>query len=308
MENVPDVTPEIPTPTWRLLLTMLGRLPQRALSRGFGRVADLPIPRAARATLHSSFARAVGIDLTEVELPLEEYPTLNAFFVRRLRSGVRDWPDEVDAIASPVDGILGSFGRIVRGRAVQAKGHDYLLSDLLVDEAEAEAFDDGSYLTIYLSPRHYHRIHAPAPGTVERAAHVRGSLLPVNAPAVMHVPGLFARNERLICYLNGHAGRIAVVAVGAYNVGRISAAFDPEWSGSGRDAWVRNHRSSPTSRRDYDPPVTIPSGGEIMAFHLGSTVVMLLQPGVELLSSLVPGAEVRLGATVARGRSATAAG
>lgn len=304
MENVPDVTPELPTRTWRLLLKILGRLPQRAMSRSFGRIADLPIPRAARATVHTSFARAVGIDLTEVELPLEEYPTLNAFFVRRLRDGARAWPDESGTIASPVDGIVGRFGPVVRGRAFQAKGHDYSLGDLLANDREAARFeDDGSYLTIYLSPRHYHRIHTPSAGTIGRAAYVSGSLLPVNAPAVMHVPGLFARNERLICYVEGSVGTIAVVAVGAYNVGRISAAFDPAWSGSGRDSWVSNRRVFAPFRQTYDPPIAVPTGGEIMAFHLGSTVVLLFHAGVELRADLVPGAEVKLGEVVARAAS-----
>ncbi len=308
MENVPDVTPELPTRTWRLLLAMLGRLPHRSMSRSFGRIADLPIPRAARGTVHRSFARAVGIDLGEVELPLTEYETLNAFFVRRLRGGARSWPTDTDAMASPVDGIVGQFGRVVRGRAIQAKGHDYSVADLLADDTEARTFEGGSFLTIYLSPRHYHRIHTPAAGTVSRAVHVAGPLLPVNAPAVMHVPGLFARNERLICFIDSPAGRVAVAAVGAYNVGRISAAFDPEWNGDGRGSWVTNRRVSSPTHRSYDPPVPIARAAEIMAFHLGSTVVLLFPSGIELGAGLAPGTEVRVGDVVARATSVSGTG
>src|SRR5690606_18330407 len=137
----------------------------------------------------------------------------------------------------------GRFGRVGPNRTlVQAKGHSYSVAELLADEEPAERFGEGSYLTIYLSPRHYHRIHTPCPGTIARADYIPGSLLPVNAPAVMHVPGLFARNERLTCYVDGQRGRVGVVAVGAYNVGRISAAFDSDWNGGGPAGYVTNRR------------------------------------------------------------------
>lgn len=295
MESVPEVSPDLPSPTWRMILALLGKLPERGLSRAFGRVADVPIPAPVRAPLLTAFARAVGIDLSEVELPLGEYPTLNAFFVRRLRPGVRDWPADSGVLGSPVDGVVGRFGTVERGMAIQAKGLDYSVADLLSDPEESRRYEGGSFVTIYLSPRHYHRIHTPAPGAIPRATYIPGSLLPVNAPAVMHVPGLFVRNERLVCHVDGACGRIGVVAVGAYNVGRISAAFDPEWSGMGREAWVSNRRVSPAPRRVYDPPVEVAAGDEIMAFHLGSTVVLVLEPGVRLREDLRYGAEVRVG-------------
>src|SRR5690606_35637650 len=133
------------------------RLPQNALSRSFGRVADVPIPSVLRPAVLGAFARAVGIDVGEAELPLREYPSLNAFFVRRLSPETRRWPDDATVLASPVDGIVGRFGRIERGAALQAKGHEYDVAELLGDAEEAERFDGGTFLTIYLSPRHYHR-------------------------------------------------------------------------------------------------------------------------------------------------------
>lgn len=279
---------------------MLGQLPQRALSRAFGRLADLPLPPRLRPLLLGAFARAVGIDVEEAELPLAEYPTLNAFFVRRLRSGARAWSAETGGIASPVDGVVGRFGAIFEGRAVQAKGHSYSIAALLADGHEAERFLGGSFLTIYLSPRHYHRIHTPCRGTIERATYIPGTLLPVNEPAVKHVPQLFARNERLLCYLDSPAGRVVIVAVGAYNVGRISAAFDPFWSGSGKDAWVTNRVPTAPLERSYHPPKRIENGAEIMAFHLGSTIVLLFESDVELSPLLRSGAEVRVGEEIAR--------
>jgi phosphatidylserine decarboxylase len=255
-----------------------------------------------------AFARAVGIDLDEAELPIDAYPTLNAFFVRRLRRGAREWPAGEEVLASPVDGVCGQLGTVRAGRILQAKGRWYSAAELLDDEGEAGRFEGGSFLTLYLSPRHYHRIHAPCAGEVSLARHVPGALLPVNAAAVAHVPDLFARNERLICYLDGPVGRVAVVAVGAYNVGRISAAFDDGWGGAlGAVAvgagWATNrHGVGPATRR-YAPPVPMEIGEELMAFHLGSTVVMLIEPGrLELAAELMPGAAVRLGAEVARAR------
>ncbi|MDR0787441.1 MAG: archaetidylserine decarboxylase [Gemmatimonadota bacterium] len=295
MEAASEVSPDRPTAGWRLILAFLRLLPQRWMSRGFGRVADFPIAKPFRRTLLSTFARAVGINLSEVELPLEDYPTLNAFFVRQLRPGAREWPASQDALASPVDGVVGRFGVIRDGVAIQAKGHEYPVADLLGDAGEAERYRNGLFLTIYLSPRHYHRIHTPAPGAVPAAAYLPGTLLPVNAPAVMHIPGLFVRNERLVCYLDTPRGRIAVVAVGAYNVGRISAAFDPEWSGGS----VTNRSRPPEPRRRYQPPVPVAAGREIMAFHLGSTVVLLFEPGVRLREGLTSGLEVKVGEQIA---------
>jgi phosphatidylserine decarboxylase len=295
MSNIPDVSPEIPTRTWRLLLSLMGSLPERAMSRSFGRLADLPLPPVTRRAVLGSFARAFGIDVSEAELPIDRYPSLNAFFVRRLRDGARSWPDAADALVSPVDGIVGQFGTIAEGKALQAKGHGYSVGEMLADGGEGKRFEGGTFLTIYLSPRHYHRIHTPIPGTICRATYVPGALYPVNAPAVMHIRGLFARNERLITYVDSRRGRVGVVAVGAYNVGRISTAFDPFWTGTGRDGWVTNRRTPAPLERSYDPPIDVGAGDEIMAFHLGSTIVLLLEPGTGLRSGLVQGQEVRVG-------------
>ena len=163
---VPAVTPDLPSRGWRVVLAALKRLPQGALSRSFGALADTPLPRALRRPVLSVFARSVGIDVSEAELPLEEYPSLNAFFVRRLRPGARLWELPERAAGSPVDGVVGQFGPIREGTLVQAKGRYYSAAALLNDETEAARYQGGSFLTIYLSPRHYHRIHAPIGGTL----------------------------------------------------------------------------------------------------------------------------------------------
>ena len=285
---------------WSAAIAALERLPHGALSRFAGRLADVPIPHPARRPVLAAFAKAVGADPDEAERPLEDYGTLDAFFVRRLRRGARSWRADPSGAGSPVDGIVGQVGRAARGRLLQAKGLEYTAAELLGDAELAERLDDGPFVTLYLAPRHYHRIHAPSRGHLTGARHVPGVLLPVNAPAVSSVPELFARNERLVCDLDGTAGDIAVVAVGATNVGRIEAIFDPAWNGprggvTNRRGVKGAHGRAIDSRR-YDPPLELDAGDELMAFHLGSSVVVLFEAGrFELDPRVVPGREIRVG-------------
>jgi phosphatidylserine decarboxylase len=289
--------PDRPGAGWRATLAVLERLPQGALSRALGRVADVPLPRAVRPRVLGTFARALGIDLAEAELPLVEYGSVNELFVRRLRPGARSWPHDAATIAAPVDGIVGQHGEITGGTLIQAKGREYSVLALLRSEEEATRVEGGSFVTIYLSPRHYHRIHAPCSGAIPSARHIPGALLPVNMPGVQHLAELFPRNERVICNIDGPLGRAAVVAVGAYNVGRISTAFDEEWAGRGGS--VSNRRDAAAETRRYDPPRPVQQGDEIMAFHLGSTVVALFERGPRLVTP-TPGTEVRMGDVLLR--------
>ncbi len=279
---------------WRLTLASLDRLPQGALSRLFGMLADLPLPRWARPVVIGTFARLAGVAVEEADQPILEYPSLNAFFVRRLEPGVHRWTGRPEVVASPVDGVIGAFGAVREGTLVQAKGLNYTASELLGDDDQARVYEGGSFLTLYLSPRHYHRIHTPMPGHVVNARHVPGRLFPVNGPSVSSIEGVFARNERLLCTLSGALGPLAIVAVGAYNVGRISAAFDPSWTGRAGGS-ITNRNEPPPPERRYRHPIPIEEGDELMAFHLGSTVILLVPPGAALVDGLTPGREVRVG-------------
>jgi phosphatidylserine decarboxylase len=193
----------------------------------------------------------------------------------------------------------------VKGVALQAKGITYSIADLLRSEERARDFSSGVFLTLYLSPRHYHRIHSPLSGGLFEAVALPGRLLPVNLPAVRSIADLFPRNERLVAWIAGEGIRAAVVAVGAFNVGRISAPFDPEWGGSA-EASVTNLRGRPSpERRTYTPALPIQRGEEIMAFHLGSTVVLLLgsdEGELVLDPALREGAEIPLGSPLLAGR------
>jgi phosphatidylserine decarboxylase len=295
--TVPDVSPELPGQHWRLVLALLQRLPHAGLSRSFGALADLRIPRPLRRTVIGAFASAIGIDRSEAEHDIAEYESINAYFVRRLRPGARAWPADPATAASPVDGIIGRHGTIAAGRLIQAKGRDYRAAALLGSDDDARRFDGGSFITIYLSPRHYHRIHSPCTGLIRQARYIPGALLPVNGPAVAHIADLFPRNERVVCTIDSALGRVALVAVGAYNVGRISTAFDDEWAGPGRS--VTNRKRSGVEDRRYEPGRDVRQGDELMAFHLGSTVVLLFEPGRRLVAP-EPGSEVALGSLLLR--------
>lgn len=276
---------------WRLGLAVLMRLPQRLLSRAFGRLATVPVPGPLRRPVYGAFARLVGADLSEIADPLAAFPDLDAFFVRRLGDGVHRPLDDPRRAASPVDAAVAEAGPITDGRLYQVKGLPYSAAELLGSAEDAAPYAGGCFATLYLSPRDYHRIHAPCGGRLVSARHMPGHLYPVNPPATRLIPDLLVRNERLVCHLEGPLGRVAVVAVGAFNVGRITAAFDPAWSGP---RGVTNRPRQPASERRYEPPLPVEQGDEIMAFHLGSTVVLLFEPGIEL-APLAAGDRVRVG-------------
>jgi phosphatidylserine decarboxylase len=244
--------------------------------------------------MHGLFARTVGADLGEVELPLAEYRTIDAFFTRRLRAGTRPMPPESDAIVSPVDGRITATGILAADGTLEVKGQPWTTAQLLDDPGEAARYDGGSFAILYLSPRDYHRIHAPYGGRIDWARHAPGRLLPVNPPAVAVEPDLFVRNERVACAMDTDAGRAALVAVGALDVGRISTAFDPGWNGP-RGGVSNRPRARPATRR-YEPALTVSRGEELMTFHLGSSVVLLFERGtVSLVTDVPPGGAVRVG-------------
>lgn len=264
-------------------------------SRLTGRLARLPVPRPLRGPVLGGLARLLGMDLSEAQDPIASYRSLDELFTRRLRDDARVWPAEPAVPGSPVDGVVGQVGGIAAGRLLQAKGREYAAADLLDDEDLARRFEGGTFVTLYLAPRHYHRIHAPVSGRVARARHVPGRLLPVNTPAVRLVDRLFPRNERLTALIEGEAGAVAVVAVGAFNVGRISADFDARL--------VTNRRGARAETRIYHPPVSVARGDPFMAFHLGSTVVLLFEHALALEADVAPGRDIRLGAPLGRVRA-----
>lgn len=272
------------------VVTFFSALPQNALSRWMGRAFRAALPRWMTLALLRGYARAYRLDLSEAEKPIEEYRSLVDLFTRRLRPGARPVDPAADAVVSPVDGACSGAGRVEAGRIPVAPGRELDVADLLADPAAARRFEGGAYAVLYLSPRDYHRVHAPVAGRVASWTHVPGRLFPVFASAVRGVDRLFCRNERLVAWLDSALGPVAVVLVGAFGVGRIRASF--------RDG-VTNDGARAVTRGAPSPACAVERGGELGMFELGSTVVLLFEPGRVHLD-VRPGDAVWVGRRIGR--------
>ena len=285
----------------RVFLLILRLLPGRFLSRVTGWLALRRFPPALQGTINRGFARAFRVDMREADGSPGDYPSLSSFFVRRLIDGTRSWPVDPMSPGSPADGVLGPLGRLERGSAIQAKGITYRVSELL-GNLEAQAFESGLFLTIYLSPRHYHRVHVPCRARLHTARAVSGRLLPVHPSVATIQEGLFTGNERLVMLMESSGASLAVVAIGACNVGSIGADFDPKWQ-CGQGLGVTNRRKRHVVARSYEPPIVLNRGDPLATFYLGSTVVVLV--GGDQRAALHPelrvGSEVRLGMPILDG-------
>ncbi len=249
----------------RLLLTSL---PKVALSRLCGLACSTPLPTAVRRRLFQWFARRYGAELGEVDGDLASFRSLQEFFRRPLRPGSR--AVAATPLVWPCDGRIVTTGAIHGGRIEQVKGNTYALDDLLGDTSLARSLEGGSQATIYLAPGDYHRVHSPFAADITTVTALRGTLFPVNPPAVRSIRNLFARNSRHVFHcITQNRVPAAVVMVGAYNVGGTTITH-----ASGRVA----------------------AGDEIGRFGFGSTVVALLGPGAATFSPTAPETRVRMGA------------
>ncbi len=246
----------------------------------------LPVP--LRNAAYRAFARAVGADLAQAELDLRAYASLGDLFARRLRPGMRPIDGELGSIIAPCDGVLAARGTAIDGALIQAKGKTYQLDELLVDRELAARLTGGEYATIYLSPRDYHRVHTPVDGRLVRYDYIPGALWPVNPVVASRRDRLLARNERVVITIDaGRLGRVAVVMVGAAGVGNIALEYAPEsvtWRAQGE-------------RRRIELDHEVSRGDELGAFRLGSTVVMVFEPGTVKLAGEV-GQAMRFGERV----------
>lgn len=276
----------------RTYMTLMRLLPRSALSTAVGALTRAPVPKAVHQAAAKAFARAFRVDLDEAEGTLADYPTFGQFFTRRLKPGLRPVDPDPASIVSPVDGTVSEVGTVTRGRCVQAKGIDFPVDRLLGEPGAAERFEGGAFATLYLSPRDYHRIHAPVAGAVWGYNYLPGAFWPVNPASVRSVDALFAVNERLVTWLDTKAlGRLAVVAVGATCVARIHAAYDT----------LVTHTGQPARAHRYPQPIPVEKGGELGMFEMGSTVVLVLEPGKGAWDAwLKPGEKVRMGQRIGR--------
>tara|TARA_A100001391_G_scaffold94416_1_gene62601 strand:- start:20 stop:859 length:840 start_codon:yes stop_codon:yes gene_type:complete len=268
-------------------------LPHHAVSRIAGKFASSEAPWL-RDRLIRRFIAAYDVDMSEAARGVGEFESFNDFFTRELKPGARPLADANEYVLSPADGAVSQIGRIDEGRIFQAKGRHFTAAQLLGGDKEAAArFDGGQFATIYLSPRDYHRVHMPAAGTLKSATYVPGELFSVNQVTAENVDGLFARNERLACLFTGPDGLFASVMVGAM----IVAGIETVWSGL-----VETH-SVDRVREAFGDDHTFAAGDEMGRFILGSTVVLLFEPGkVEWDARLKAGAAVRMGQAIGQRR------
>jgi phosphatidylserine decarboxylase len=267
-------------------------LPQHALTRLAGALAASERPWL-RDRLIGRFAAAYGVNMDEAARGLGDFASFNDFFTRELKPGARTLSDSAAFILSPADGAVSQLGTIRQGRIFQAKGRDFTAAEILGHGPEAAArFEGGTFITIYLSPKDYHRVHMPAEGRLCSSAYVPGNLFSVNGATAQGVDRLFARNERLACLFDGPDGSFASVMVGAVIVAGIDTVWPHRFAGHGRGVL----------REDFDDgAITLAAGAEMGRFYLGSTVVLLFEPGrVEWLEELKAGDPLRVGQAIGR--------
>jgi phosphatidylserine decarboxylase len=270
--------------------------------------ATKALPARLRGLAYRAFARAVGANLDEVELELARYPSLGDFFARRLRHGARVVDPAPGAIVSPCDGVIAARGVAVAGALVQAKGRSYRLAELIADGELAARLTGGAYATIYLSPRDYHRVHTPVDARVMGYDYLPGSLWSVNPRVAARRDGVIARNERVVFRMNaGPLGHVALVMVGAGGVGNIRLA--PAVSGPvpGGPIDSATWRAAREPRRVELADANLARGDELGAFRLGSTVVVIFEPGKAELGGEV-GDAVRFGQRLGRALPAAPGG
>ena len=247
-------------------------LPQHLLSRLMFRFARIQIPWI-KNRFTSWFVSNYKVNLNEAQLEdIEEYKHFNDFFTRALKDGSRPVSDS--KVVSPVDGVVSQFGSIKESLIVQAKGKKYSVEALLAENSKNDLYT--SFVTIYLSPKDYHRIHMPFDGSLKSMKYIPGNLFSVNQRTVNNIDQVFARNERLVCYFETEYGEIALVMVGAIFVG----SMETSWEGQITPPYAKSIKTY-----DYDSrEIELSKGEELGRFNMGSTVILLMPKGAPKLN------------------------
>ncbi len=262
----------------------LRAIPRVRLSRAVGRLCDRPLPPRLSRALETAYVRAYRVNMSEAVPRRGAYTSFDAFFTRTLRAEAR--PIDDDIVVSPADGTIQATGPIDTGARIFVKGRPYDVGDLVGDHGDVGRYSDGSFVVVYLSPRDYHRVHAPVAGEIRRVRGIPGDLLPVNSIGERHFPRLLVRNSRVAIPIDTPSlGLVTVVMVGAVIVGRITVTALPG-------------QPNPMGEYEVSPPHVVQRGDEIGTFHLGSTAVLLLEPGIRIARDHGP---VRYGQALTKG-------
>ena len=269
-------------------------VPQHLVSRLVGKLARCRV-KWLKNFLIRIFIKHFKVDMLEaMSEDYRSYPHFNDFFTRPLRAGIRPQPEDPKAIACPVDGVVSELGTIQEQQIFQAKGHTYNLVSLLGGDHEmASQFHHGVFLTAYLSPKDYHRVHMPAAGTLQKMIHVPGALFSVNPYTVESVPNLFARNERVVCYFDSDHGPMAIIMVGAIIVASIATT----WQGI-----VTPPTRALLQQWSYqNNPIHLNRGDEMGHFEVGSTAIVLFgKDAVQWAPELKATQTIRLGQAISK--------
>ncbi len=282
------------SPGDRLFAAIQQLLPTRALSSGMHALTRIEAVWFKNAFIKVFMGLFPSISLDEaVVQDATKFKSFNEFFTRALKPGARRVDADHHALVSPVDGTVSQFGDITGGALIQAKGHRYSAQTLLAGRADwASEFAGGQFITIYLAPYNYHRIHMPLTGTLREWAYVPGRLFSVNHATARALPGVFARNERVVAIFDTEIGPLAMVLVGALFVGSMETV----WAGE----------ISPPHSRDPEPKmfgqtdtIRLEKGMEMGRFNMGSTVILLTPKKLDWLSTLVSKQPLRMGERIA---------
>ncbi|MCM8534975.1 MAG: archaetidylserine decarboxylase [Lentisphaeraceae bacterium] len=267
-----------------LHLLFLHLLPKNLSSRFVGALASRSISKIAIRW----FAKRYKINLDEAAEPISSFKTLNDFFTRKLKDGARPIAEaeNTKAVVSPVDGKIAQFGKIEDGRIIQAKGRHYTVQELLGDDEEAKPFINGTFMTIYLAPTDYHRMHHYMDGEITGFRYIPGTLFPVNPFSVQHIEKLFPINERLTTYYDCAGEKAAIVKVGATIVGKIKVSYSD----------AESNISKKVRAETFENKISIKKGDELGYFAMGSTVVMLFpEESFNFIEKLPLDEKVRVG-------------
>ena len=247
-------------------------LPKKLLTRLAGGLASKRLGLLTTWFIRA-FVKHYAVNMKEaIDESLNAYPTFNAFFTRRLKPGARVVDDSASVVVSPADGVAGALGRVRHGLLLQVKGRYYTLAALLAGKfGSVERFEGGRYLTAYLSPKDYHRVHMPVSGNLRQMTYIPGSYYSVNASSIKSVDAVFAKNERVVCQFDTPQGELIIILVGAMIVGSMVTS----WHGQ-----VESKHGQMFTKTYSPNEVGIQKGDEIGYFQLGSTVVMLAPEGV----------------------------